>query len=190
MALNDTLVVFADGNPIDVLRSYPVLDKPATRGLVERLFPGARAEEIGDELLVDALNPPADVVCVGCFAGLDLVCGWGLTPRRPSELDPIVLKASSRRNVYLHAAHGDAGWCCYGVWRDGTRLRARCVCADPGIAEDEGEPLGFEAGGDPDDLPCAAMQGLFGFACDDHDRLDDVDPELIPVVVYRISTAS
>ncbi|WP_433049863.1 DUF6928 family protein [Dactylosporangium sp. CS-033363] len=191
MVLNDTLVAFSDGNPIDVLRSYPVLDKPATRALVERLFPGAHAEEIGDELLVDALNPPADVVYVGCFPGLDLVCSWGLTPRRPSDLDRSVLAASGRRHVYLHAAHSDAGWTSYGVWRDGERVRALSVCADPGVMEDEGEPLGFErADTDPDELGCASMQGLFGFACDNHDRLDDVDPELIPVVAYRISARS
>lgn len=194
MAHNDTLVIFSDGNPVDVLRSYPVLDKPATRALAERLFPGAQVEEIGDELLVDALDPPAGVAFVGCFAGLDLVCSWQLTPRRPSELDPVVLAATERRRVYLHAAHGDADWCSYGVWRDGARVRALSVCADPGVREDEGEPLGFESGDPgqaaaPGELGCAAMQGLFGFACDDHDRIDDVDPELIPVVAYRVSTA-
>ncbi|MGI5237046.1 DUF6928 family protein [Dactylosporangium sp. CA-139066] len=192
MALSNTIMIFSDGNPVDVLRSYPILDKPATRTLVERLFPGATVEEIGDELLVDALNPPADVAVVGCFAGLDLVCSWGLTPRRPSELDPAVLAATERRNVYLHAAHSDAAWCSYGVWRDGDRVRALSVSADPGVLEDEGDPLGFEpADVDPVELGCVSMQALFGFACDDQDRLDDVDPELIPVVAYRVlSTAS
>lgn len=195
MAINDTLVVFCDGNPVDVLRSCPVLDKPATRALAERLFPGAAVEEIGDELLVDALDPPAEVAYVGCFAGLDLVCSWGLTPQRPSELDPAVLAAAERRNVYLHAVHGDAGWCSYGVWRDGALVRARSVCADPAVTEDQGEPLPFEPGeagerAEPEDLGCSAMHALFGFACDDVERLDDVDPELIPVVAYRVSTAS
>lgn len=189
MVLNDTLVAFADGNPIDVLRAYPVLDKPATRTLVERLFPGATLEEIGDELLVDALNPPADVVYVGCFTGLDLVCSWRLTPQRPSELDPVVLAATERPNVYLHAAHSDAAWCSYGVWRDGTRLRAMSVCAHPGVLEDEGERLPFEAADEPDDLSCRSMQALFGFSCDDGDRIHDVDPELIPVVAYRVGPA-
>lgn len=192
VALNDTLMIFSDGNPVDVLRSYPVLDKPATRALAERLFPGATVEEIGDDLLIDALNPPADTVYVGCFAGLDLVCSWRLTPDRPSQLDPVVLAATERRNVYLHAAHSDAEWCSFGVWQDGTRVRALSVRADPGVMEDEGEPLGFESAAreHPGELGCAAMQALFGFACDDHDRLDDVDPELIPVVAYRVSTAS
>jgi hypothetical protein len=197
VALNDTLVIFADGNPIDVLRSYPVLDKPATRTLAERLFPGAKLAEIGDELLVDALDPPADVVYVGCFIGLDLICSWGLTPQRPSELDPVVLGATERRHVYLHAAHSDAGWCSYGVWRDGTRVRALSVCADPGILEDEGERMSFEDtrtdaqqdAQETEELGRRSMQALFGFACEE-DRLDDVDPELIPVVAYRVSTAS
>jgi hypothetical protein len=183
---NDTLVAFADGNPIDVLRSYPILDKPATRALVERLFPGATIEEIGDRLLIDALDPPEDVAFVGCYPGLDLVSSWRLTPRRPSELPPAVLEASERPHVFLHAANMDSGWCSYAVWRDGARVRARSVGGD---AEDEGEPLPFEARID-DDVTCASMQALFGFACDDHERLDDVDPELIPVVGYRISTAS
>ncbi|MET7392635.1 hypothetical protein ABZS66_03960 [Dactylosporangium sp. NPDC005572] len=191
MALNDTLVVFADGNPIDVLRACPVLDKPATRALAERLFPAADVEEIGDVLLRDALNPPAGVVYVGCFAGLDLVCSWHLTPRRPSELDPVVLAATRRRNVYLHAAHGDAEWCSYGLWRDGSGVRLRSVCPDPAVREDEGEPLPFERSGDDADLTCRSMHALFGFRCDeDGDRLDDVDPEVIPVVAYRVSTAS
>jgi hypothetical protein len=190
VALSNTIVTFSDGSPIDVLRSYPVLDKPATRVLVERLFPGAEVEEIGDELLVDALNPPADVVAVGCFAGLDLVCSWAITPKRPSELDPAVLAATERRQIQLYAAHDEAGWCTYGVWRDGERVRALSVGADHGVLEDEGDPLPFEARGRPDDLTSASMQALVGFACDDHERLDAVDPELIPVVAYRISTAS
>ncbi len=192
MAFNDTLVVYSDGNPIDVLRACPVLDKPATRVLAERLFPGAACEEIGDELLADALNPPQDVVYVGSFAGLDLVCSWALTPQRPSQLDPAVLAAGQRRQVLLHAAHSDAGWCSFGLWRDGALIRSLSVCADPGVLEDVGEPLPFEAGGDPDELGDRSLQSLIGFSCAGHDRLDDVDPELIPVVAYRVvaSTAS
>lgn len=193
MGLNDTLVVFADGNPIDVLRACPVLDKPATRQLAERLFPGAAIEEIGDQLLVDALNPPEDIAYVGCFGGLDLVCSWRLTPRRPSELDPVVLAATERRHVFLHAAHSDAQWCAYGLWRDGARIRALSVCADPGVLEDEGDPLDFEDGCHrerPVALGDLAMRFMFGFSRTEDDRIDDVDPELIPVVAYRVSTAS
>ncbi|GAA2634430.1 hypothetical protein GCM10010399_78820 [Dactylosporangium fulvum] len=190
MALNDTLLAFADGNPIDVLRACPVLDKPATRALAERLFPGATVDEIGDVLLVDAMDPPEDVVHVGCFGTVDLVCSWRLTPRRPSELDPVVLSASERRNVLLHTAHCAAGWCSYGLWRDGTRVRALSRCGDPGVCEDEGERLPFEGDGGDEELCCRSLLGLFGFRCADEGRIDDVDPELIPVVAYRVSTAS
>ncbi|GAA3223022.1 DUF6928 family protein [Dactylosporangium siamense] len=190
MAFNDTLVVWSDGNPIDVLRACPVLDKPATRVLAGRLFPGAAVREIGDELLADALNPPQHVVYVGCFAGLDLVCSWTLTPQRPSELHPAVLAATGRRQVLLHAAHGDAEWCAFGVWRDGALLRSLSVCANPGVLEDLGEPLPFETADRPAELGDRALQALIGFSRAGHDRLDDVDPELIPVVAYRVSTGS
>lgn len=188
VAFNDTLVVYSDGNPIDVLRAYPVLDKPATRLLAARLFPGAALEEIGDELLADALNPPQDVAYVGSYTGLDLVCSWRLTPQRPSELAPAVLAAGNRRQVLLHASHTDAEWCSFGVWRDGALLRSLSVCADPGVLEDMGDKLPFEGGGeDPVELGDRALQALVGFSCAGHDRLDDVDPELIPVVAYRIT---
>ncbi|MET7421020.1 hypothetical protein [Dactylosporangium sp. NPDC005555] len=189
MAFNDTLVVYSDGNPIDVLRACPVLDKPATRGLAQRLFPGATLREIGDELLADALDPPRDVAYVGCFTGLDLVCSWALTPQRPSELSHGVLEAAGRRQVLLHAAHSDAGWCSFGLWRDGALVRSLSVCTGPGVLEDKGAPLPFEAGDDPVADPGLAdrsLQGLIGFSRAGHDRLDDVDPELIPLVAYRI----
>ncbi|MDG6102385.1 hypothetical protein Daura_43340 [Dactylosporangium aurantiacum] len=192
MAFNDTLVVSSDGNPIDVLRACPVLDKPAARLLAERLFPGAALEEIGDLLLADALDPPRDVVYVGCYAGLDLVSSWTLTPQRPSQLDPVVHAATGRRQTLLHAAHGDAAWCSFGLWRDGALVRALSVCTDPGVLEDTGERLPFEADAphDPAGLGDRALQALMGFSCAGHDRLDDVDPELIPVVAYRVTGAA
>lgn len=202
MAANTALLVYADSSPIDVLRSYPVLDKPATRALVERLFPGAVIEEAGDVLLADALDPPEDIVYVGCFNNLDVVCGWGLVADRPSQLREDVRHASDRRAVHLVAMHGDADWCMYGTWEHDQPVRAFSACPDPGVLEDLGDHLAFEepflstgtadAGlaFDPDELGKAALRHFFGFSVDgEHSERDDVDPELIPMVGYRVQKA-
>lgn len=201
MAANTALLVYADAGPIDVLRSYPVLDKPATRGLVERLFPGAVVEEAGDVLLVDALDPPADIAYVGCFNNLDVVCGWSVVADRPSQLSEEVRHASERRAVQLVAMHGDADWCMYGAWEHGELTRAFSACPDPGVMEDIGDRLPFEEpflsagadgaglGFDPDELGKAALRHFFGFSLDGDGGIDDVDPELIPMVGYRVVTA-
>lgn len=210
MATDSAIVVYADGIPADVLRAYPVLDKPATRALAERLFPGAELEEVGDQLLADALNPPERVAYVGCFQGLDVVCSWTIMPDRPSLLDPAILAATGRPNAYLHAVHADAGWCAFGVWQAGVLVRACSVGPDSassdrassdrassggGLLEDLGDHLPFERDfwGDgrlteaPYALGQAALHALLGIALPTDGHLDDVDPELIPVVGYRVT---
>ena len=187
MRTNSAIVMYVDVNPADVLRAYPVLDKPATRGLAERLFPDQPIAEIGDLLLADAFNPPQDIAYVGCFPGIDLVCSWGVMPDRPSLLAAELLGVTARRRCYLHAMHSDAAWCAFGVWHDGTLVRSLSVGREPGVLENIGEPMTFEAAhDDPLELGCAALHALFGIAADGPENLDDVDPELIPVVGYRI----
>jgi hypothetical protein len=198
MATDSAIVMYADGNPVDVLRAYPVLDKPATRVLAERLFPGAGLEEIGDQLLADALNPPEHVAYIGCFPGLDLVCCWAIMPDRPSQLDPAVRGATERAGVFLHALHTDAGWCSFGIWQGGTLVRACSVCPDgvaggSGVLEDEGEHLAFERevwSEGPVALGQAALRALVGITLPADDPVDDVDAEAIPVVGYRVTVAS
>ena len=191
MSSNSALIVYSDSSPKDVLRAYPVLDKSATRAFAERLFPGADIEEIGDELLADALDPPEGVAYLGCFSGLDLVCNWKVMPDRPSQLDPDVRGATERRQTYLYALHADADWCSYGVWRDGELVRAFSACPDPGVIEDVGDRLGFEDSYDTnDELAEAACKAFFGIDMSDDPDLDDVDPGLIPVVGYRVSVRS
>src|SRR3569833_3393043 len=145
MATNSAMVVFSDGSPLDALRAYPVLDKPATRALAERLFPGATIEEAGDQLLVDALDPPENVAYVGCYPGVDLVCCWGFMPDRPSQLGEAILgEGGERRNVYLYGLHGDADWCSFGFCEDNKHKHTQNNNTNPNNNEDVGDHLGFE----------------------------------------------
>jgi hypothetical protein len=159
------------------------------------VFPGAELEEIGDQLLADALSPPEQVAYVGCFPGLDLVCSWTIMPDRPSLLDPAILTATERPNAYLHAAHADAGWCAFGVWQAGVLVRACSAGPDDGVLEDLGGHQAFDhefmgdgrLTGAPYALGQAALHGIFGIGLPADGHLDDVDPELIPVVGYRVT---
>jgi hypothetical protein len=164
------MVMYAQGQPDDVLKAFPVLDKPATRVFAERLFPGAEIEEIGDVLLSDAEDPPEGVAYIGCFPGLDIVCNWSLIPDRPSQLDPDVLKASEYPHVYLLAFHAEADWCAYGVWDEGELTK--------GASERGPEAL---------ELGRAMRQEFFGIVTEGEAGIDDADPEMIPVVGYRIT---
>ncbi len=191
MSSSSALIVYSDSSPKDVLRAYPVLDKPATRAFAERLFPGAQIDEIGDELLSDALDPPEGVAYLGCFSGLDLVCNWKVMPDRPSLLEPGVRGATERRQTYLYALHADADWCSYGVWHGSELVRAYSACPDPGVIEDVGDRLGFEHEYKTnDELGEAACKAFFGIDTSDDPGLEDVDPGLIPVVGYRVSVRS
>ena len=57
VATNASLIVYADGDPRQVLRSSPAMDRPAARDLVRRLFPEHAIEETGDADLIDVLSP-------------------------------------------------------------------------------------------------------------------------------------
>jgi len=189
-----------------VLRAAPILDRSATLALVHRLFSASDVVEIGDALLSDAVNPAEDVVYVGCFPGLDVICGWQLVTDRPSTATERILAGAARPTAYLHAMHTVVDWCAFGLWTDGTLGRAVSVSSGAGVVEDIGERLSFEepywAGARTDgrddagthplpfrpvELATAALHAFFGFRLDGGEGIDDVDPEIIPVVGYRVT---
>ena len=208
MISGTAVVMYADTNPIDVLRAAPVLDRSATLVLVSQLFPGDEVAEIGDALLADAINPAEGVVYIGCFPGLDIVCGWQLVTERPSEATERIVTGPDRRTAYLHAMHTVVDWCTFAIWTEGALVRGLSVSAGSGIVEDVGDRLAFEEpywAGEreecPDDegahplafhpvaLGRAALHALFGFRIEGHEEIDDVDPEIVPLVGYRVTPA-
>lgn len=206
MGAETAVVMYADTNAVDVLRAAPVLDRAATLALAHRLFPGYQVEEIGDALLAEATNPAEDVVYLGCFPGLDVVCGWQMVSEKPSDAAERVLAGSPRRAVYLHAMHHVVDWCAFGYWVEGSLVRSLSVSPGSGVVEDHGERLTFEEPfwlgereGCPGDerrhplpfhpvaLGAAALYDFFGFRLDGEESIDDVDPEIVPLVGYRLT---
>jgi hypothetical protein len=187
------IVAYGEDDVQHVLRAAPVLDRPATAKLVRKVFPDNRIDDAGDALLIDALNPPKDIAYIGCFPDLDLVCSWLLVGDRPSELAKRCLWAASGPNVYLHNLDG-VDWLAFAHWSDGELVRSLCLAPKDGITENVGDPLPFEApfwASDhrvtPLELGEEALHAFFGFRLDGMRSVDDVDPEVIPLVGYRIS---
>src|SRR5215471_16011889 len=64
---NASLIVYTDGDPHQILRSAPALDRPAARDLVGRLFPEHAIQETSDADLWDVLAPDLGRAHAGCY---------------------------------------------------------------------------------------------------------------------------
>jgi hypothetical protein len=201
------IVAYGDSDVAHVLRSAPVLDRTATAELVRKAFPDNRIDDAGDALLYDCLDPAEDLAYVGSFRGVDLICSWRLVDQRPSQAARRCLPAARLPNVYLHSMHGATNRIAFAAWQSGTLVRSLSLAADDEVVENLGEPLPFEAPfwagertADPDesdgvayaypfhprDLGEEALRAFLGFGLGGMGSLDEVDPEVIPLVGYRI----
>ena len=150
---NASLIVYADADPRQVLRSSPAMDRPAAQGLVRRLFPEHAIEETGDADVMDVLSPDLGRAYAGSYPGLAIVCHSGLGRDRPSGLPQHILGARPCRCVYLIAMISFFDCAAVAAWHDGQPRRSLSVTfngqlADPPvtgeIVENIGDPLPFE----------------------------------------------
>jgi hypothetical protein len=186
------IVAYGEEDVPHVLRGAPVLDRSATATLVRKVFPTAQIEAAKDALLFDSLGPPDGVAYVGCFPDLDLVCSWLLVSDRPSEAAKRCPPPPDRPNMYLHAMDSATNWCAFAMWCGGDLVRSLSVSPER-TYEDVGDPLPFEEPFrererpvDPLGLAGQALYTFFGFQLDGMANVNDVDPEVIPLVGYRI----
>jgi hypothetical protein len=201
------IVAYGDSDVAHVLRSAPVLDRPATAELVRKAFPDNRIDDAGDALLYDCIDPGQDMAYVGSFRGVELICSWRLVDYRPSQAARRCLPPARLPHVYLHSMDGGTNRIAFAAWQSGTMVRSLSLAADDEVVENLGEPLAFEtpfwAGertADPDEsdgvayaypfrpreLAEEALRAFFGFGLDGMRSVDDVDPEVIPLLGYRI----
>jgi len=206
MGAKGWLLVYADGEIQPVLQSAPVLDRQATRALVQWLYPGHQLRDLADGTLLDQANPDADRIYAGCFAGLTVVCTTEAALDRPSQLDPRFRREARGRRLYLHAMHSVVDWFAYAIWSPGgTLVRALSLSPLTGIAEDIGGRLAFEepywsgqqpvaaGGGKPYPFPFhplelgeAALRALFGFNYEGLCHDDDPDLEQVALAGFAL----
>jgi hypothetical protein len=207
MGARDWILAFCTEDPRQVLRSRPVLDHGAARAAAERLHPGRTITAGPDGTLGEEAAPEADVLYVGAFPGLTLVCTGQAALDHPVSLPEHVLRAIPATTVYLHAMHSVVDWFAYAVWQDHALQRSLSLSPDRGILENLGAPLPWEepywAGGRPVDtdpgrepyplpfhpleLAEDALRALFGFTFEGRPDPEDVDPDEILLAGFAIS---
>src|SRR5262245_55119705 len=190
------MLVYADSNAREALRTNPQLDRQSTQALATTLFPREKLEVVGDADLSYTFPPDN----IGSFPGVSIIAAKEFGIDHPSMLPQRFIVAAGAGIVTLHAMHSVVDWIAFAQWTNGKLVRSLSLSANSGILEDIGKRLAFEqpfwsgehpavdeyeeeeAGAcpfpfHPLDLGEAALQELFGY----------LKPELVPLVRYKRS---
>jgi hypothetical protein len=209
MGAKTWMLVFADTDVGEVLRSRPQLDRAATLRLATSLFPKDKLEPAGDGDL-SYTNPPRNELHIGCFPGVSIVAAKEFAIDYPSKLPQRFIDAGGSGAVYLHAMISTVDWFAYAQWTNGRLVRSLSVCPDSGVMEDIGRRFVFEepywsgrhpATDDDDeanayplpfhplDLGEAALRHLFGYQLEGFVDPALLEPESVPLVKYKRSSS-
>lgn len=210
MGAKTWMLVYADANAREALGAEPQLNREATQRLASTLFPGERLDLAGDGSL-SFTCPPDNELRIGCFPGVSVLAAKEFGIDYPSRLPQRFLAAGGSGTVTLHAMHSVVDWFAYAQWSNGKLLRSLSLSPDSGILEDIGQRLPFEepywsgkypvVDGDEEDdaypfpfdpleLGEAALAELFGYQLEGPMGTALLDPESIPLVVYKRSRPS
>lgn len=201
------MLVYSEGDPKEILRSKPELDRNASVAFASTVFPGEKLELLDDGTL-SYTCPPHNQLVVGCFPGLRIVAGKEFGIDYPSKLPAHFLDLARKQNLYLHVMHSFFDWFAYAVWNEGKLRRSLSLSPDGGLLEDIGARLPFEgpywAGVhpaiDPEqedssypfafhplDLGEAALLDLFGYQLEGGIDTPQIDPEEVPLMRFKRS---
>ena len=143
MGAKTCFIAFSDGNPAEILRSQPILDRARTNDFVARFHSGLKLTSIADSTLAEAY-PKKNEVFAGCFPGLSIIATDEVALDRPSQIPTRYLHAVDTQYVYVHAMHSVVDWFAYAIWKDRKLIRSLSVSPDNGVIEDIGEHRQFE----------------------------------------------
>lgn len=204
MGAKTWMLVYSKGNPAEILKSHPVLDRAATSAFVEKLFSTEKITPSRDGDL-SFTCPADDEMVAGCFPGLTIIAAKEFGIDFPSQLPAWFINTYPDHTVYLHAMHSAVDWFAYAIWNNGKLQRALSLSPDSGILEDTGSKLPFEApywkderpAVDPDDedddypLPFHplemaedALLALFGYQLEGVIEPSHLRPETIPLMHF------
>jgi|SRR5215471_13546189 len=207
MGAKTWMLVYANVNVGEALKSGPQLDREATLKLAHSLFPKEKLEPLGDGDL-SYTCPPDDELHIGCFQGVSILAAKEFGIDYPSKLPEPFIAAGEGGTVYLHAMHSVVDWFAFAQWKDRKLVRSLSLSPDNGILEDIGQRLLFEESywsgehpatdDDEDDYPFpfhplelgeAALNEFFGYQLEGFIDAAVVEPESIPLVKYRRSSS-
>lgn len=198
------MLVYCEGNPVEILKSNPVLDQAATREFAQQLFPSEKItfSREGD---LSYTMPDDDELIVGCFPGLKIIAAAEFGIDYPSRLDAWFVEACPGHDVYMHVMHSAVDFFGYAVWKGGQLQRALSLSPDSGIMDYIGDKLPFEQpywngehpALDPEEeeeypfpfhpleLGEAALAALFGYQLEGFINPELLEPETIPLLHFK-----
>lgn len=202
MGAKTWMLVYADANVAEGLRSGPRLDRDATLQLATTLFPKDKLELIGEGDL-SYTCPPDDELHIGCFPGISILAAKEFGIDYPSRLPARFIAAADSRTIYLHAMHSVVDWFAFAKWVNGKLVRSLSLSPDSGILEDIGERFPFEepywsgerpATDDDEGYPLPfhplelgeeVLKEFFGYQLEGLIDVALVEPESIPLLKYK-----
>lgn len=205
MGAKTWMLVYSSGNPAEILKSNPRLDREATLAFATRMFPNEKLGPLEDTDLCWT-SPPDNEIVVGCFPGLTVLAASEIGIDYPSQLPEKFLEAFPDQALYLHAMHSVVDWFAFAIWKDGKLQRSLSLSPDSGVMQDIGARLPFEepywAGAfpavgpdeDPSDYPFifhplelgeAALMGMFGYQLEGMIDPNALEPETIPLMRFK-----
>jgi Family of unknown function (DUF6928) len=207
MGAKTWMLVYADSNAREALKTKPQLDRRSTQRLAATLFATEKLEDMGDGDL-SYTCPPDNELHIGCFQSISVIAAKEFGIDYPSRLPGRFIMAAGKGTVTLHAMHSVVDWFAFAQWTNGKLLRSLSLSPDSGVMEDIGKRLPFEepywsgehpAGGEeeeedgyplpfhPLDLGEAALRELFGYQLEGYLDPSLLEPASVPLVRYRRS---
>lgn len=205
MGAKTWMLVYSSGNPAEILKSKPKLEREATLAFAARMFPNEKLAALEDTDL-RWTSPPDREIVVGCFPGLTVLAAPEIGIDYPSQLPEEFLEAFPGQAVYLHAMHSVVDWFAFAIWKDGKLQRSLSLSPDSGVLQDIGARLPFEepywngafpAVGpdeDPSDYPFifhplelgeAALMDMFGYQLEGMIDPKALEPETIALMRFK-----
>jgi hypothetical protein len=206
MGAKTSMLAFADGDPVAILKSKPQLDRDACLATLRQLYPDLRFTPLPDGDLSDTYPRGSDLH-IGCYPGLTILAHDSVV-NEASRLDRRFLDFAKGRTMIQHIMFSTMDTFAYGIWKKGALRRSLSIDAK-GITEDIGARLPFEepfwagerrmeeegadpayAGGlpfHPLELAEAALLDLFGYQLEGIIGPDEVQPETIPLMRFSVA---
>lgn len=147
-------------DPLSVLREHPQPDIEAAEALAGTLHPDLEVSLTGRSTLSSAAAvTDGEIVFIGAYPGLTVVCSADLAVPRPSTLPERWIQARTCARTYYVASRPDIEWGAFSMWENGTLTRS--FSATPvHIHEDVGLPLVWEKPFWAGDFPLQHPPGL------------------------------
>src|SRR5262245_45642665 len=109
MGTKTWMLVYADSNAREALRTNLQLDRQSTQTLATTLFPREKLEAVGDADL-SYTYPPVNELCIGCFPGVSIIAAKEFGIDRPSMLPQRFIIPSVAGIVSIHANQRMRHW--------------------------------------------------------------------------------